>query len=155
MGLISLMDLAIELEKKIGDCYVRMSGMATDKGLQKELMKLSQEETGHASLLKTGKNFAAKNPEFFSQGGMDLKLLENCLSGINELLDKLGLGTITLQAALGRIVALEYFCEKAHMANLVHFEEPSLKPLFEGLARDDAEHGERVFQLLQKHHSLV
>jgi rubrerythrin len=153
MGLLGLFDLAIELEKKIGECYDRMSGMATDEGLKKDLMKLAQEEIGHANLLRTGKNFGVKNPEFFSKGTMDLSLLENCLGGVNELLDELGQGTTTLSAALNRIVALEYFCEEAHLSNLVHIEEPSLKPLFEGLARDDAEHGERVSQLLGKYRS--
>jgi rubrerythrin len=155
MGLNSLFDLAIELEKKVGDCYERMSGLATDEGLKKDLVKLAQEEIGHANLLRTGKSFSARNPEFFSQGAMDLPLLENCLRGISELLDELGAGTITLQAALGRIIALEYFCEKAHFSTLAHIEEPSLKPLFEGLARDDADHGERVSQLLQKYLSPV
>jgi rubrerythrin len=155
MGLISLMDLAIELEKKTSDCYDRMSGLATDAGLKKDLMKLAQEEIGHANLLRTGKNFGARNPEFFSQGAMDNTLLENCLRGISELLEQLGDGTITLQAALTRIIALEYFCEKAHFSSLVYIEEPSLKPLFEGLARDDAEHGERVSQLLRKYQSPV
>jgi rubrerythrin len=155
MGLISLLDLAIELEKKIGDCYDRMSGMATDEGLQKELMKLAQQEIDHANLLRTGRNFAIKNPEFFSKGAMENTLLENCLRVISELLNQLGDGTTTLKSALSRIVALEYFCEKAHISSLVHIEETSLKQLFEGLARDDAEHGERVWQLLQKYQSPV
>jgi rubrerythrin len=155
MGLNSLFDLAIELEKKIGDCYDRMSALARDEGLKKALVKLAQEEIGHANLLRTGRSFSARNPEFFSQGAMDNALLENCLKGISELLGQLGDGTITLQAALSRIVALEYFCEKAHVSSLVHIEEPSLKPLFEGLARDDAEHGERVSQLLQKYQCPV
>ena len=151
MGLINLLDLAIELERKIGDCYERMSALATDEGLKKDLMKLAHEEIGHANLLRTGRTFSARNPEFFSPGAMDIPLLENCLKGISELLEQLGDGTITLQAALSRIVALEYFCEKAHISSLVHIEEPSLKPLFEGLARDDAEHGERVALLLRKY----
>lgn len=155
MGLNSLFDLAIELEKKVGDCYERMSGLATDEGLKKDLVKLAQEEIGHANLLRTGKNFAAKNPEFFSKGAMDLPLLENCMRGINELLDELDHGTTTLQAGLSRIAALEYFCEKAHFSSLVHIEESSLKPLFEGLARDDADHGERVSELLRKYPSPV
>jgi rubrerythrin len=151
MGLINLLDLAIELEKKIGDCYDRMSGLATDEGLKKDLVTLAHEEIGHANLLRTGRTFSARNPEFFSQGDMDISMLENCLKGISELLEQLGDGTITLQAALSRIVGLEYFCEKAHISSLVHIEEPSLKPLFEGLARDDAEHGERVTLLLRKY----
>lgn len=153
MGLIGLIDLAIELEKKIGDCYDRMSGMATDADLKKDLIQLAREEIGHANLLRTGRSFGVKDPEFFGQGGMELPLLENCLGGINELLDELGRGTTTLRGALSRIVALEYFCEEAHLSTLVHVEEPSLKTLFESLARDDAAHGERVSQLLEKYRS--
>jgi rubrerythrin len=155
MSLVGLLDLGIELEKKIGDCYDRMSGLATDEGLKNELLKLAQEEIGHANLLRTARSFSVRNPEFFSQGAMDHTLLENCQRGISELLGQLGDGTITLRAALSRIVALEYFCEKAHISSLVYIEEPSLVELFKGLARDDAGHGERVWQLLQKYPSQV
>jgi rubrerythrin len=153
MSLVVLLDLAIELEKKIGDCYDRMSGMATDEVLRKELLTLAREEVDHANLLRTGKNFAVKNPEFFSPGDMDHALLESCLRVIGELVNGLGEGTVTLHGALSRIVALEYFCEKAHVSTLVHIEEPSLKQLFSGLARDDAAHAERVWQLLRKYPS--
>jgi hypothetical protein len=153
MGLISLFDLAIELEKKVGDCYDRLSAMATDAGLKKDLLRLAQEEVGHANLLKTGRTFGLKDPEFFGPGAVDLVLIENCLRAVNELLDELGRGTITLLSALSRIIDLEYFCEKAHLSSLVSLEERSLKALFEGLARDDAEHSERVSQLLRKYQS--
>jgi rubrerythrin len=155
MSLVILLDLAIELEKKVGECYDRMSGMTTDEALRTGLLTLAREEVDHANLLRTGKNFAVKNPEFFAQGEMGNTLLESCLRVIGELLNQLGDGAATLKGALSRIVALEYFCEKAHVSSLVHIEEPSLKQLFTGLARDDAAHAERVWQLLRKFPSAV
>jgi rubrerythrin len=150
MSLINLFDLAIELEKKVGDCYVRMGAMATDEALKKDLLKLAQEEVGHANLLRTGRSFGVRNPEFFSRADVDFTLLQNCRRAIAELLGELDRGAIALPAALSRITDLEYFCEKAHLATLVQIEEPSLKPLFEGLARDDVQHGDRVSELLRK-----
>jgi rubrerythrin len=151
MALVALLDLAIELEEKISEIYELMSRKASGEALRTELVSLSHEEVDHANLLRAARNFALKDEEFFSQKGGESGRLNDCLTVILGLINELDSGTVTLKSALSRTVALEYFCEKAHLSSLVSIEEASLAHLFKALAGDDAAHAERVWQLLRQH----
>jgi rubrerythrin len=151
MTLVGLLDLAIQLEEKISEVYDLMSRKAAEEALRKELVGLCHEEVDHANLLRAARNFAVKDEEFFSQKSVESGRLQDCLKVLLELIDELDARTVTLKSALSRTVALEYFCEKAHLSGLVSIEEASLAHLFKALARDDSAHAERVWQLLRKY----
>lgn len=150
MGLMSALDQAVHLELRVAECYKRLSALAESDSLRKELLDLAGEEVGHANLLRTGKNYLAKEPDLFCLEEKAEAGLGVCLGFVDELLNGLDRKALSLADGLRKARALEVHCEKAHLTNLVEIRDESLKKLFEALSKSDEEHVKRIDEILMR-----
>jgi rubrerythrin len=144
MNITKMLSQAIELELKVSECYEKMSQMTPYEALKLELKKLGKEELVHANLLRTGRRYASKDPDFFHDEHVSDQEIEDNLHLIGNLIQNIENKTITIDAALKKICELESRCEKVHMARIVETMDPSLKKLFEALSAGDREHTQRL-----------
>jgi len=148
MNLLITLEEAIRLEEMVSRCYYLLSMIAPDESLSWELNKLSLEEKNHVTVIKTGKDFAFKNPELFGKEAISDEEIRLGIRLTENLIDDLEQKRVALRPALKRVYDLEKKFEAIHMNTAVEFREPSLKQLFDALSKGDAEHRQRLEAIL-------
>jgi len=144
-----ILDLSITLELKTSECYERLSRMAPDPALKAELMMLSQDEIGHANLLKTGRKYESSEAGSLGRSFISLERVEEDLERIGRLIEEIDGGTIGFPDAIRRLYDLEIEFEQVHLASLFEIKDASLERLFRALSTQDAGHRTRLEKILQ------
>ena len=140
---------AIDLETLIAEIYRLAAELAPDENMTRELTLLSGEELGHASLLRSARNYQLRAPEAFGEASLSKEDLLKGLKSAQELLARIEKKQLLLSQVLERLMELEGQFEKAHLQTLVEIHDVSLKKLFERLAGEDREHLKRLSRLLE------
>ena len=151
MSIIKVLNRAILLEQKLCECYDQMSQMASESYLAKDLKKLSEEETYHANLIRSGNKILTISPDLVREIKITHLEIDNGISKLNDLNESLKNSTVTLEGAIKKIYDLEMVFEKVHMDKVAEFDEPSLKNLFQALANGDKNHRERLEQIMNSY----
>lgn len=139
MEIGSFMDLAAGLELGISDLYKKIAEMSRDEPTAARLRTLAKEEINHANSIRRGKRYLEEMPDEFSGPMMSA-------SDVNKGLEEIAAFKSLLEAApplsdqLRKILDLEKRFEKIHMGALVTIKDPSLKRLFNTLAKGDQSH---------------
>ena len=149
MSVIRALSLAIDLELKVAEAYEKLSRMAVDETVKKDLTTLSQEERVHANLLRTGKHFASSDPLLFADEKISEKDIEDHLGLIENFLKYVDDKTLDLEDALRRMHDMEIWFETVHIRTLLEVKDPSLRKLFEALSAGDHEHTRRLEKLIR------
>jgi rubrerythrin len=144
MSIVFILNQAILLEQKFAECYQKMSEIVIDKSLTEQLKTLSQEEISHVNLLKTGMNFAQKEPDLFHEISISTIELDRGIKLLNGLAESLTNKDIDIAEAINKIYDLEMVFEEVHLNKVAEFEDPSMKQLFEALSKGDRAHRERL-----------
>ena len=144
MSVVLILNRAILLEQKFAECYEKMSEIAFDRSLAEQLKILSQEEISHVNLLKTGMNFATKEPNLFQNTKISSIEIDRGIKLLNGLVESLVNKDIDITEAIHKIYDLEMIFEEVHLNKVAEFEEPSMKQLFEALSNGDRAHRERL-----------
>lgn len=144
MSVVFTLNRAILLEQKFADCYEKMSKIAFDRSIAEQLKILSQEEISHVNLLKTGMNFATKEPDLFQDTKVSSMEIDRGIKLLNELVESLANKDIDVAEAIHKIYDLEMIFEEVHLNKVAEFEEPSMKQIFEALSKGDRAHRERL-----------
>jgi len=150
MSVALILDKAILLEQKFAECYEKMSEIAFDFDLVGQLKFLSKEEISHVNLLKTGLNFAKKEPELFQDTKISSMEIDRGIKLLNGLVESLADKKIDITEAIHKIYDLEMVFEEVHMNKVAEFEEPSMKQLFEALSKGDRAHRARLEKIVAK-----
>ena len=148
MSIIKVLNRAILLEQKLCECYELMSQMASESYLAKDLKKLSEEETYHANLIRSGNKILTISPDLVNEMKVSHLEIDIGISKLNNFTESLKNNTITLKDAIKRIYDLEMVFEKVHMDKVAEFDEPSLKDLFRALSNGDKKHRARLEQIM-------
>ena len=144
MSVVLILNRAILLEQKFAECYEKMSEIAFDRSLAEQLKILSQEEISHVNLLKTGMNFATKEPNLFQNTKISSIEIDRGIKLLNGLVESLVNKDIDITEAIHKIYDLEMIFEEVHLNKVAEFEEPSMKQIFEALSNGDRAHRERL-----------
>jgi rubrerythrin len=144
MSVVLILTRAILLEQKFAACYEKMSEIALDKSIVEQLKILSQEEITHVNLLKTGLNFAQKEPNLFKDINISSIELDRGIKLLIGLDESLATGDINIAEAIHKIYDMEMVFEEVHMNKVAEFEEPSMKQLFKALSKGDRAHRARL-----------
>jgi rubrerythrin len=150
MSVVLTLNQAILLEQKFAECYEKMSEIVFDKYISDELKILAQEEISHVNLLKTGLNFAKKEPELFQDTKISSMEIDRGIKMLIRLTESLQNKDIDIMDGIHRIYDLEMVFEEVHLNKIAEFEEPTMKQLFEALSKGDRSHRERLEQLVSK-----
>lgn len=150
MSIFLTLNRAIMLEQKFAECYEKMSEIGTDEYLSEQLQSLSHEEISHANLLKTGLSFAKKEPDLFQDTKVSSIEIERGIKLLNMLKESLQNRDIGVIEGMHKIYDLEMIFEDVHLNKIAEFEEPTMKQLFEALAKGDRAHRERLEKLVEK-----
>jgi len=148
MNLIATLDMAIEIEQALAECYQKMTEVFAGDPLCTELEKLGKEEISHKQLIKTGKSYALKAPEAFPKESDFYEEMKRGLALTRLLMDDLDKTAVSKHDALERMYALEKRMETVHMNSIVEIKDPSLARLFEALAEGDKLHRNRLERLM-------
>ena len=150
MSVVMILNRAILLEQKFAECYEKMSEIVNDKDVSDQLKLLSQEEINHVNLLKTGLNFAKKEPDLFKDTTISSIEIDRGIKLLIRLKDSLQNKDIDVMDGIYKIYDLEMIFEDVHLNKIAEFEEPSMKQLFEALSKGDRSHRQRLEQLADK-----
>ena len=150
MSVVFTLNRAILLEQKFSECYEKMSEIVFDKYVSDELKILSKEEISHVNLLKTGLNFAKKEPDLFEDIKISPIEIDRGIKMLIRLMESLESKDIDIMEAIHKIYDLEMIFEEVHLNKITEFEEPSMKDLFEALSKGDRSHRQRLEQLVDK-----
>ncbi len=150
MSVVFTLNRAILLEQKFSECYEKMSEIVFDKYVSDELKILSKEEISHVNLLKTGLNFAKKEPDLFEDIKISSIEIDRGIKMLIRLKESLESRDIDIMEAIHKIYDLEMIFEEVHLNKITEFEEPSMKDLFEALSKGDRSHRQRLEQLVDK-----
>jgi len=153
MSIIKTLYRAILLEQKFSECYDHMSQIASEPSLVETLKKLSQEETYHANLIKSGEKILNISPDLVKDMKMSHIEIDVGISKLNNLSESLKNNTINLKDAIKKVYDLEMVFEQVHMDKVAEFDEPTLKELFRALANGDKMHRERLEQIMSTYRS--
>jgi hypothetical protein len=148
-SLIGFMEKAIRLETCFSECYEMVIQLGEGQGVAKELRTLSYQETNHANILKTGKNFVIAEPDLFDRVTLTETEMDSGTGLAEALLRKIRGRVIEFKTAIGELHELEKLFERVHMDAAVIIKEPSLEHLFKNLSRQDGEHKKVLEQLIQ------
>ncbi len=150
MSVVMTLNRAILLEQKFAECYEKMSEIVFDKDVSDQLKLLSQEEIAHVNLLKTGLNFAKKEPDLFQDTTISSIEIDRGIKLLIRLKESLQNKDIDVMDGFHKIYDLEMVFEEVHLNKIAEFEEPSMKQLFEALSKGDRSHRQRLEQLVDK-----
>lgn len=150
MSVVMTLNRAILLEQKFAECYEKMSEIVFDKDVSDQLKLLSQEEIAHVNLLKTGLNFAKKEPGLFQDTTISSIEIDRGIKLLIRLKESLQNKDIDVMDGFHKIYDLEMVFEEVHLNKIAEFEEPSMKQLFEALSKGDRSHRQRLEQLVDK-----
>jgi len=125
-----------------------MSQIASEPSHVEVLKKLSEEETYHANLIRSGNKILTISPDLVKEMKVSHLEIDVGISKLNNLTKALKNNTISLKDAIKRMYDFEMVFEKVHMDKVAEFEEPSLKELFLALANGDKKHRERLEQIM-------
>jgi len=140
MELSSFMDLAVDLELGISDLYKQIADRAGDEPLAARLRALAKEELNHANAIRRGKRYLEEMPDEFSGPTMSAAEIMKGHEEITTFQRELDKGSPQLSDLLRKMLDLEKRFEKIHMGVLVVIKDPSLKRLFNMLAKGDQSH---------------
>lgn len=150
MNIVFTLNRAILLEQKFAECYEKMSEIVFDKYVSDQLKNLSQEEISHATLLKTGLSFAEKESDLFRDTKISSIEIDRGIKLLINLKESLQNRNIDILQGIHKIYDLEMVFEDVHLNKIAEFEEPTMKQLFEALAKGDRSHRERLEKLVEK-----
>ncbi len=148
MSIVKVLNRAILLEQKLCECYELMSQKASESYLAKDLKELSEEETYHANLIRSGNKILTLSPDLAKEIKITHLEIDSGISQLNDLSESLKNSTVTLKDAINKIYDLEMVFETVHMDKVAKFDEPSLKELFRALANGDKKHRARLEQIM-------
>ncbi|MFC2164319.1 ferritin family protein [Acidobacteriota bacterium] len=151
MSIIKVLNRAILLEQKFCECYDLMSQMASESYLAKDLKKLSEEETYHANLIRSGNKILTISPDLVQEMKISYLEIDTGITKLNDLSESLKNNTINLKDAIKRIYDLEMVFEKVHMDKVAEFDDPALKDLFRALSNGDNKHRKRLEQIMNSY----
>ena len=127
-----------------------MSEIVFDKYVSDQLKILSQEEISHVNLIKTGLNFAKKDPTLFKETNISSMEIDRGIKMLIRLRESLENRDIDIMQSLHKIYDLEMVFEEVHLNKIADFEEPSMKQLFEALSKGDRAHRQSLEKLVTK-----
>lgn len=148
MNVLTFLDDAAALEEILSAIYGILADMTADEEMKKDLRKLQREETNHALVIRTGKNYVRRASEAFGPTIIGETELEGGMEAARSILDNIRSGELDFRAALAHLRRLEDQFEKIHMATVMAVNDEKLQELFRQLSRDDNDHGLRVDDML-------
>ncbi len=151
MEILDLIDAGIKIEHGISALY----GSAADKAassnpeLSSQLSRLSGEETGHANVLRRGRNYAVEMRDLFSGKDLDTGHIQSGRQETERIMDALSKEN-GLKPLLTKLLDLEKRFERLHLTQSVLIKDESLKFLFLSLSKGDHSHIAAVQAILAK-----
>jgi hypothetical protein len=148
MSIIKTLNRAILLEQKFSECYEHMSQLVSEPSLIEDFKKLSQEETYHANLIKSGEKILTISPELVKDMTISHLEIDTGISKLKDLIESIKEKKITISDAVRHVYDLEMVFEQVHMNKVAEFDDKALKDLFRALANGDKMHRERLEQIM-------
>ena len=143
MNILEYLEHGIKLEEIISRCYKTLAETCPAGEAQNRLLRISGEETNHANVLRSGRDFARKMPDLFGpQAFPSAELLEGVRSAESLLARIVGGGD--QKPLLTVLLDLERRFEGIHLNTAVEIQDESLRKLFENLSREDSRHIEAL-----------
>ena len=151
MDILDFMDLGIKVEIKISALYELAARKAAilNPEFATQLKLVSQEEIGHANVLRMGRNYAVEMPDLFSRKNINISEVQKGFEEGELAMDKLSTEE-DLKTLLINLLDLEKLFERHHLMASVEIRDDSLKSLFVSLSKGDNSHISIVRGILAK-----
>jgi rubrerythrin len=148
MRIFPFLEEAALLEDTLSLCYGALAERTASEDLAGKFQQLEREESNHARIIRTGKNYELKAPDVFGDIIIDPTEIRSGSSSARAVLEDVRGGRIELRLAVSRLRNLEARFEKIHLDTLVSFNDEMLRELFRNMARDDRRHVDVLEEIL-------